>query len=477
MHKGWITFLSGNVKEASAILVSAKMGLESEPNDNKRSLLKGQLSALLATLTALTRDLDGAIDEAKEAIANLPDDELIYLARALRAWGVSLGFQGKLDEALDMLNQAANLALDGKNRFLAAEILSQVASIRKHQGLFTQAEGEYDKILGLFDQPDQEPPACLGYIGKAEIALEIFDLTTAEEFLNRGVQLCQLGNIGYALQPAYLIGGLIKCVQGDLGGAMESIQQGEALSQKGGGSLESILGLASFQTRLNLACGETEQAKDWATGKSLSQGWSFVNLPNVLAEVNQSILARVNVSLGKYSEVIRIADDSIGKAENGGRFARVREFALYKAIALHELGNDDEALGALRRSLEISEPENAALLYLEMGEPVFSLLKLQKELGKESTFSQKLMAEFYKQAAGVDSESTRSIQDSLVEKLTTRELEILRLMCEGQPNQQIADALVVSINTVKKHTSNIYGKLGVKNRTQALIRVGELDLI
>jgi LuxR family maltose regulon positive regulatory protein len=69
------------------------------------------------------------------------------------------------------------------------------------------------------------------------------------------------------------------------------------------------------------------------------------------------------------------------------------------------------------------------------------------------------------------------VQGDLIEPLTKRELEVLRLMCEGQSNQDIADQMIVSVNTVKKHTSNIYGKLGVRNRAQAVLRAREIELV
>ncbi|MFL7871945.1 MAG: tetratricopeptide repeat protein, partial [Anaerolineales bacterium] len=265
MHQGWIVFLSGRVVSASRILQEAKHALTSIPEGDDRKLLHGSLSAMLATITALTRDIPAAITEAQEALANLPKNELIFRARAMRALGVSYMFQGEMEQALETLTQAKNLALEGENKFLASEILSQIGTVRKHQSRLSLAFETYQQILSLYERPEVAPPACLGYIGMAEIALEWHDFVSVEIYLQRGIELCQKGNIGYALQPAYLIGGLLKCAQGDKQAALETIQKGEGLSRAGGGSLESILGLAWFQTRFYLGCSELEKARDWAT--------------------------------------------------------------------------------------------------------------------------------------------------------------------------------------------------------------------
>ena len=114
-------------------------------------------------------------------------------------------------------------------------------------------------------------------------------------------------------------------------------------------------------------------------------------------------------------------------------------------------------------------------MFLETDPSALKLVNLLDANTKNSPFIQKLEAAFHKQTGGEAPIS--SLQDALVEPLTEREMEVLRLMCEGYTNQHIANELIVSVNTVKKHTSNIYGKLGVRNRAQAVLRAGEIGLI
>jgi LuxR family maltose regulon positive regulatory protein len=473
MHQGWVVFLTGDVNSSSKILNQAKVALASVREGDERDFLHGRLSAMLATTIALSRNLPTAIQEAQESLALLPEDEFVFRARAMRAKGVSHAFLGVLDQALTDLETAEALALQGENKFLAAEICSQIGTVRIHQGALSQAGDAYRQILDFYEQPHIAPPACLGYIGLAEVALEGNDLENVEAHLKSGIELCQKGNIGYALQPAYLIGGLLKLIQGDVQSAKDTIRKGEDLSRRGGGSLESILGLARFQTRFHLMLGELEAAEAWAAGKLLPPGWNFDDLPLVLDEIHQSLLAQVSLRCGRFEKVLDVCNGILPAARNGGRLGRVLELSLFKALALWQTGKSDGAYESLKECLTLAEPEGYLRIFLEMGDSIVGLLS--------NAITKKIYPDFAARIltahSRVDGVSVAQEQGSLVEALTAREMEVLRLMCKGYSNQKIADILIVSINTVKKHTSNIYGKLGVRNRAQAVLKAQEHGLI
>ena len=130
------------------------------------------------------------------------------------------------------------------------------------------------------------------------------------------------------------------------------------------------------------------------------------------------------------------------------------------------------------KCLLLAEPEGYVRLFLETGEPTVDMLNNVKRRGTFAEYVTRLRGAFGDQQTQTKS-ATRKIptQGDLIEPLTERELDVLRLICEGHSNQQIAAVLIVSINTIKKHTSNIYGKLGVRNRAQAVLRAREIGLI
>ena len=162
----------------------------------------------------------------------------------------------------------------------------------------------------------------------------------------------------------------------------------------------------------------------------------------------------------------------------GGRLARVVELSLFKGVALWKLGRKDEAIEAFEKCLGLAEPGGFVRIFLEVGENVIELLYSLKAMGQQVEYISRLETAFNGQQVEVKDDAVRvPSQESLIEPLTERELEVLRLMCEGHSNQDIADQMIVSVNTVKKHTSNIYGKLGVRNRAQAVLRAREIELI
>ncbi len=473
LHQSWVVFLTGNVTQAEKILEQAKISLNTKPDGSEKDLLHGRLLAIEATITSLSRNLLLAISQADEALRLLPNDAWIYRARATRAKGVASTFLGEMDEAISSLEKAKSLAIKGESWFLASEICSQIATARKHQGKLSQAADAYQQILNFYRQPEQTAPACLGYIGLAEIALERNEQERAQQLIETGLALCFMGNIGYALQPACLIKGLIDLAQGNKKSARESISKGENLSRSGGGSLESILGLAMFETRLCLQAGNMENARQWANGELIPAGWSFEDLPVTLWELHQSLVALVELQSDRFERVLEICDRILPGAENCGRLGRVIELNLYRALSLYHLGKEDKALESLSLCLDLAEPEGYMRMFITAGKGMDDLLDNAIEKNVHADFARRLLPHF----PGRKDFHVIAIHTMETEVLTERETEVLRYLCRGYSNQEIAEELIVSVNTIKKFTSNIYGKLGVSNRTQEILKAQEADLI
>jgi LuxR family maltose regulon positive regulatory protein len=145
------------------------------------------------------------------------------------------------------------------------------------------------------------------------------------------------------------------------------------------------------------------------------------------------------------------------------------EILVLQASAYQQQGDTPQALAALERAIAIAAPEESMRVFVAGGAPVAELLRRIAPRTIAPDFVQRLLA-----APGADEAAPAS---PLAEPLTDREAEVLHLLGAGYTNQAIADALFVTINTVKKHTNNIYGKLGVHSRTQAVVRAQEVGLL
>jgi LuxR family maltose regulon positive regulatory protein len=165
---------------------------------------------------------------------------------------------------------------------------------------------------------------------------------------------------------------------------------------------------------------------------------------------------------------------------------QVLEIFLLQTLALYAQGRETEAFAALERALILAEPEGYVHIFVDEGAPMTALLtQVARGEAPVAAYAASLLEAFPRtegrklRTEYIDSgDSVRSPQSSaLVEPLSVREIEILRLIADGLSNQAIADTLVIAVSTVKRHINNIYGKLAVQSRTQALVLARELQLL
>lgn len=153
------------------------------------------------------------------------------------------------------------------------------------------------------------------------------------------------------------------------------------------------------------------------------------------------------------------------------------------------LGDDRNSLADAAKALELGEPEGFISIFVEEGPPIFEALMIllkRNQLGKVGVrYVQKILAAFPKiqspQAVygRLPARNPIALDETLsaIEPLTPRELEVLQLIAAGDSNQTIADKLVITLSAVKKHTGNIFNKLNVNSRTQAVVRAHLLELL
>jgi LuxR family maltose regulon positive regulatory protein len=477
MYQGYAMFLNARLPLAKPMFQDARDALVGMPSSPENDALRGELAAMLATISVVEQDIGGAIEEAQEGLTYASEDDLITRARASRALGVAHGTIGDTDRAVRMLSQAKSLALAAQNHFLAAENISQLGATRMHQGRLRQAARAYQEILALVEAPSGFPPAGLGYIGLAEVNLEWNELRTVEDCLDKGIELCQRGGIGYALRPAYCVQALLRHALGDTEGALAAMQRAEAFDPTVA-TAERVVQTTSYEVRLRLALGHLHTARDWATGKGIVPHVSYEDLPIVLREMQQVSLARVLLAEDESNGVLEICRRLYPMAKPAGRLARVIEGRLLEALALQQLGDRDAALASFERCLALAEREGYVRLFLEAGDPAITLLRDAASRRIAPRYATRLLRAFGGLAAERgDATSPGTLAQPLVEPLSERELDVLLLISEGSSNQQIAETLIVTVHTVKKHASNIYGKLGVRNRTQAVARARELGIL
>jgi LuxR family maltose regulon positive regulatory protein len=234
--------------------------------------------------------------------------------------------------------------------------------------------------------------------------------------------------------------------------------------------------LAACQVQLWLAQGNLAAASRWAQESNL----------DLEAELNQAnefeyiTLARVLVARGRseadkstLAQALGLLERLAQKAESEGRSGHLVGLLALRASALDAQGDLDQALLCLGQALELAEPEGYLRTFVDLGLPLYGLLSEANARGIKPDYTNKLLAAF---RADQQFEPLSPPQ-ALVEPLSPRELEVLELIAQGLSNHEICERLFLALSTVKGHNRNIFDKLQVQRRTEAVARARELRLL
>jgi ATP/maltotriose-dependent transcriptional regulator MalT len=236
-----------------------------------------------------------------------------------------------------------------------------------------------------------------------------------------------------------------------------------------------FMAISEFQeAKLNLACENWDPFLQWKQRRCT---------PGAMGISYYPVLARYFMNHKDYSEALKVLDDGISTLQEAGFWGRTIELYLMRAVVFSTTGKMEKAMKSLSVALKMGEPEGYLFLFVMHGKPMEKLLRqaVKKEIQKE--FAQKLldiMAVESSQPKGVDS-TTRSSKpgngEAILEPLSERELDVLRLLNSHLSVPEIAQELTVAPSTVRTHVRVVYNKLGVHGRLEAIQKAKELALI
>jgi LuxR family maltose regulon positive regulatory protein len=263
----------------------------------------------------------------------------------------------------------------------------------------------------------------------------------------------------------------IRQAEGDLGGALDLLNEAERLYVSD--FFPNVRPVPALRAQVRAAQGEVGEALGWASERGLSVEDDL----SYLHEFEHITLARV--LLARYAtdraersiqDVTRLLERLLRAAEAGQRTGRVIEILVVQALARQAREDVPAALASLQRAVTLAEPEGYVRIFADEGPPMAGLLRAVAKPGTAPGYVRRLLA------AINQAEDSPPANNGLIEPLSARELDVLRLLGTDLDGPDIARSLVVSLNTVRTHTRNIYAKLGVNNRRAAVRRARELDL-
>lgn len=246
-------------------------------------------------------------------------------------------------------------------------------------------------------------------------------------------------------------------------------------------SLHSSALISAWRTRFHLALGDVDAAARWAKDQGLSIETLPANLADLAShEMTSMMLARLAIEQGQAKAALPLLEHLFSIAAKAHRSMSALELLLIQSQAYEAIGQREQALTLLKLAIQRAEPEGYMRLFLDEGTPLVKLLVHLRETSPEQlAYLQTLLAALPEhemtQPAGKEERPQRP--QSLIDPLSERELEVLHLIAAGASNEEIAEQLVIAIGTVKRHVSNILGKLSVSSRSQAVARAQAIGLL
>ena len=461
-------------------------------------LLRPRLRIFQAWALVVNEQLDLAeqmLRESSAALQSMPPapesdalrDGLAMLVAIIERMASSLtsAYEGEdLEKVFQTALEVRETALAAGNLYLAGHATNGLAMARFYQGRLDEAADHYRWLvdLGTQGESSRRPLAAVGHVGLAGICVERNELDAARLHLDEGTRLGQHRVGANTLVSATIARSRLRYYAGDTEGAFTALAATEQIPHVRDSGL-SMHRLIRQRAWLELAQANPDQAAHLVRRLVglFGQGRFGGTIPASLNEAQQILLARVHLAQGRPVEALEVLDAISAPAEAAGRFGRLLEIALLRALAFQAQHHSSAALTELARSLELAEPEGYVRVYVDSGPPTAGLLE---DLGRRASmparlqqYARALLASFGPVPEEIAQTGIQVPTPVLAEPLTPRERQVLRLMATDLSGPEIAQELVVATSTVRSHIKSIYGKLDVHSRYEAIERARALQLV
>ena len=399
---------------------------------------------------------------------------IISYALAILDWG-----RGQWSVVPETFERAIVAAQATGNVIIAASVRYHFAMLQLEHGDFASAEALLAASAAFaYSQPNLWPWPIVDsvQVGRGRLCYERNELAAALPLLQTGIELAQRRRNLYVIIEGYLTLAWVQQALGAEAAAQQALDQAAALVSKATRPGTAQL-VAAQQARLWLAQGKWEQATQWAQTQTVAATIGLMTEDPACALA----LAAIDIAQGATTaqHALALLDQMAATAVDwAGRHLQI---CLLRALALQRLGREAAARQALQQALTLGESAGYVRRLVDGGP---ALLPLLAQL-PATVYRDQIMAALAGEPASTVSHKPTTNDDmrgravakqSLIEPLSERELEVLRLVVADASNQEIADQLVITVGTVKHHMTNILGKLGVRNRWAAIRRVEELGL-
>ena len=444
---GW---LNDNIEE---ILQAAETALQDAAPDDKKSDLLGQIAANRAMLAVTKNQVETIVTQSRRALELLHADNAPMRTTTTWTLGYAYQLQGNRPAAREAY--AKTIAQSQKSSNMMTEIAATtcVGQIQEAENQAHQAAETFQRVLQLVGDPPW-PAACEACVGLARIHYQWNELDTAERYGQQGLALArQLQNVDTPAACGVLLA-RVQLAHGEAAAALTTLAETEQFVQQH--HFSHWMGeITAVRIQTHLYQGHLAAAAQ-------------------LAEAHDLPLSRARIDLAQDDPDAALAQLApVRQRAEANEWADMRlQVLLLQALAHQAAGESDQAVQTVEEALALAAPGGLLRPFVDEGPAMAALLRQTVEAGVAPLFAQQVLAAF-----GETAVSQPSTAQPLPDPLSERELEVLKLLTTTLSGPEIARELVISLNTMRTHTKNIYSKLGVNSRRTAVRRAEELSLL
>lgn len=396
----------------------------------------------------------------------------------------TLVYEGNAESILKQLEDTYEKAQSGGNLTIAITSLCFIGDIYKTQGKLGKAYETFQHALDLayISEDTYVPAGSVAMIGLGEVLYKWNRLSEAEEILKRSLTLSRTWEILHFFSGLTSLA-RVQIAQGKYRDAKQSMKKAEELAERFDTTQldDFVVGCRIIQLRIVMGQDIDESEREYlenspvAITDDLNNSLLLSRLS--LMEIQDYTLAWALLRNGEYQAAIQLLKDLLARAEHTHLDDYSIQYEVMLAVAYHRTNQQREAMKYLGVALRKAKKENQLRVFLEHGQEIIDLLYNAVENHIEAAFAGKLLTLFPQIKQADQCQKIREVNGEIIEALTTRESEIIHLVAQGLSNREIALRLHLSLSTIKVHIYNIFRKLNVHNRTQAVAKAQTLNIL
>jgi len=467
----WAILISRGEKDsASAVLDNV------EPENESQEIQQNTVRAILAVYDG---ELSTAIDLSRQALRQLSPEDHFF--RNIAAWNLSgaLAISGDPKGGLEVLGEVAESSLASQNFLIAIIALCRIGAATAQYGNLHSAKDVFERAIGIAtgDQKRNMPAASDALMGLGKIYWEWNHFELAQKYLLESIDLSKRWR-EFTSIDSYVTLAQIFQQQGDAGKALQYMEDALWLANKNTATESDVKYVTSQKIHLHLKSGDLSIAQRWVSENELDNYIGAKTLEpsarlgeNVILLYELVVLGRVLIAEARYNEALNIFELVLPSLDGLGFLSKIIEVYLLKARAHFALGDNSRAMTSLESALDLAEPDGFCRLFLEDGNEMAGLYREIESRSAASNFVRDILNTLLQQTGIPES------QTEYFDTLSERENEVLQCLVSELSVPEIADQLYITTSTLRTHIKNIYSKLYVHSRHEAITKAKEIGLI